>query len=821
MTLLRFAFRKILQQPLYALLAIGTLGIGIGAVATCFSAVNTMLFRPLPGAGDAERMIWISQTMADDKDAAEAPHIIGLNYADALEFKQRTRHLESVWLHTSLTVIVAGESAPLRFLGTRIDQAAFDAIRVQPTLGRNFIPADVVAGAEPVALFSDKAWQDRFGRDPGALDSVVEINGVPTRIVGIMPPGWRYPEYSDVWLPLSQDYLSDDNKVWSERGYFFFDAHANLAPGSTLSQATAELEHIAAELAAQYPETNDGIGVAVGSWRSTANRDALYFTLLLFGAGIAIFLISCANIANLQLARGSDRGPEIAVRLALGATRGRIFRQLAVENLVLGLLGSAAGIVIALWGMDGVMQSLNIDAPFWLRLDPDWRVLLFTAGAGVAASFIFGLAPAWRDSHADVTAGLKESSRTGMDQGLYGQRLRNGIVVAEIALALVLLVGAGLMTRSFLKLRAIDLGYESNSLLTFRVGFPVGYAQDEQEMAEFFATLPRRLEQLPEVEHAGAITQLPGTGSDLITAALVTPENAAAPTDALTTFEKVAHRAATAGYFSAVGVPLLAGRDFTDGDTAPDARELIVDSRFAAAAGLTPAEIIGRRILSDSPKARAWQPEGGVVVGVVGAIRDDHNQPDSYPTLYTSHRQAPPNFMSIALRTRGDPAALAATIGNEVLGVHAGMPIYDVLTGEQRVLQSIWQQYFFSRLFLCAGIIAVVLACIGIYGVMTFAVTMRRHEIGLRMALGAPASEVVGEVVRKGLHLVVLGLGSGFLAASALASLLAGNLYGITPHDPPTFVIVPALLAAVAIVACYLSSWRATRIDPMTAMRAD
>ncbi|WP_221032488.1 ABC transporter permease [Actomonas aquatica] len=816
--MLRRAFRKVLQQPFFTLLTVATLGIGIGAVATCFSSVNTLLFRPLPASPMSDRLVWLSQTSASPFDA-DVQRNLGFNYVDQHEVAQRAQTLSDIWVFTSLTVIVDDEQGPWRVLGTSISVHGFDALGVHPQLGRNLRASDMAADAPPVALISDEIWTSRFDRDPEILERSLELNGTLTRIVGVAPPQWRYPESSDVWLPLSPE--RDDTALsgFDQRGYFAFDAHGLLAPGVTMAEALTELSAIASDLAAEYPKTNDGVGLSVMSWRTEATRDARYFTLLLFAAGLVIFFIACANIANLQLARGSDRGPELAVRVALGATRWSLLRQLLLENMVLGMLGAIAGMVVGLWGVDWVRTSLETEHPFWLRFDPDWRVLTFTAGCGLVASFVFGLVPALRDSKPDVAAGLKESSRAGLDQGPFGQRLRNGIVIIEIALALVLLVGAGLLTRSFFKLIDVDPGYDAKQVLTFRAGFPKGYAADGNEAAHFFEELPRRLERLPEVEHAGAISHIPGTPISTVSAEL-----RADPADANATavkLERTLSRFTTAGYFETMRIPLVAGRDFAENQMGENDPVVIVDTAFAAAVGVAPADLLGRHVYAGKMAEAGLAMDGMKIIGVVGSIQHFLQQTDSIPTLYLPHLQEGANFMTVTVRTTGDPKQLADVIGNEVLAVHRGMPIYDVFTMEQVLLRSVWQPYFFSRLFLSAGIIAVLLACVGIYGVMTFNVSMRRHEIGLRMALGAPASEVVGDVVRRGLYLVVVGLGAGTIASVLLANLLSGTLHGITPHDLPTFLLVPVVLAAVALGACFLSSRRATHIDPMAAMRVE
>ena len=811
---LRYALRKLAQQPLFAILAIGTLGIGIGLVTTCFSAVNTLLFRPLPGVAESDRIVLLHETHTNPQTGE--PWVMGFNTLDAQSAVEGAPALEDIWLFTELTVIMEGERSPFRYLGANISTHAFEAMGVQPLLGRNFTADDDLPNAPAVALISHRAWQERFSARPEAVGSTLELNGVSTEIIGVMPPRWRYPSINDVWMPLN---AHTGEKMLGTRGGFYLNAHGKLAPGSTLVEAQDQLDRTARTLALAYPDTNTGVGFKVESWRSSGDREAIYFTVLLFAAGFAIFLIACANVANLQLSRGSARAPEIAVRLALGATRAQIFRQLLVENIVMGLLGAVAGALVSLWGVDLVLASSVVEHPFWFILDPDWRVFVFLTACGLLSSMIFGVLPAWRDSKPDLITAMKEGSRTGLDQGPYGMRLRSAIVVGEIALALVLLVGAGLMTRSFRALESIEPGYNAENVLTFRVGFPLGFESDHEEINRFYRELPRRLETLHDVSSAAAISKLPGTNG---AAGSVTFLPATGASGAPLKVEEVCFRNSTSNYFATLAIPLLAGRDFDESiDQADASKVAIVDTTYAQQVGLPPEALIGRQF--ELTGEDVTKTEGGnlTIIGVVGAIRHQHDDPRFFPTVYLPTSQITNNFLSVVMRTTVKPNLLEQSVRNEVLALNASMPIYSVLSLEQVILRSIWEQYFFSRMFLCIGLVAVLLACVGIYGVMTFSVTMRNQEIGLRMALGASANEVVRDVVRRGSHLVVFGLGAGFIAAFLLANLLSGFLHGVTPHDPPTFVTVPIILAVVALTACYLSSRRATRINPMTAMRAE
>ena len=809
MNSLRLALRQLANQPMYAALSIGTLAIGIGCVATSFSALNTLLLRPLPWGASEDRLLWVSQTKLDGSNQS-----LGFTLPDRDDVLSQTQTLESMWVMSELTVIADQDPQPLRYLGTVLNYDAFGHLGVQPVAGRLLQESDIAPGAPRVALLSETAWQQLFERAPEAIGAQVNLNNTPTTIVGIMPTGWRYPETSDVWFPITDDMAKVQ---MAGRGAFYFDAHALLKPGFSLTEARAELTEIAARLATAHPETNAELGMTATTWREHVNGDATYFTILLFGAGLIVFFIACLNVANLQLARGSARAPEFSVRIALGATRWHLFRQLLIENLAMGLLGAAGGAIAGLWGIDFVVRSLAIDHPFWLVLDPDWRVMSFVALCGLIASLIFGLSPALRDSRPDVIASLKESSRVGLDQGPYGANLRSALVIGEIALALVLLVGAGLMMRSFLALRAIDPGYEAENVLTFRVGYPASMSQDPDVVSQFFSDLPSRLQRLPEVESAGATTALPGQ-TGYIDWFQLAPNRTTGETGA--TLDRVAWRVVTPHYFDAMSIPVLHGRTFTSDDNAQTESVAIIDQSVADQLGLAPEALLGRH-LSESGELAKGSSHRATIIGVVGGIRHEHARPDNPGTVYLPHTQAPSNFMSVVVRTTGAPAKLADTVANEVLAVDPRLPVYHVLTLEQVVLRSIWLAHFFSRLFLTSGVIALLLACIGIYGVMTFNVTQRRHEIGLRMALGASARDVVRDVLRRGGELVVCGLAAGFLAAFALSSVLATSLYGVSPWDPPTFVLVPTLLASVALFACYLSSRRAVRIDPMVAMREE
>jgi putative ABC transport system permease protein len=620
----------------------------------------------------------------------------------------------------------------------------------------------------------------------------------------------------------------------AHRGYYWLEGRARLKPGVSLG-AQAEIDTIMAGLARDYPQTNQGVGARLRPLREEAIENTGHLTLLLFGAVMFVFLISCLNVANLLLARGAARAKEFALRLALGAGRGRLIRQLLAESLALGLVGGVGGLIVALWGNDAMLAAIPVEQPFWLRFDFDPRVFAFVLVLAVAGAVLFGLVPALRASQPDLVTELKEGGRTSdACCGPRSQQLRHALVIAEVAIALVLLVGAGLMMRSFLHLQHVERGYDPKGVLTFRTGFPpVMFEKDSDVPVRFFAELLPRLREIPGVVAAGVVNVLPGFDDNVGGYALEgRPEITAIDAVPLAYM-----RHADSGYFKVMQIPLVAGRSF---DEARDRRDsslvALVDEMFArrnfgsvqAALGqrLKPWVPAGQQTTTprDTKEGTAEQmpPKGWAeIVGVVGNIRHRADRETKWPTIYYAHRQELGNFLSVVVRTAGNPAALAESARNATLATNRGIPIYYVRTQEEVERRGFWPVRFFTELFTVFGLVALLLACIGIYGVMSYNVSLRTQELGLRMALGAQAGDVVRMVVQRGLQLVGLGLVAGLVAAFSLAHLLAGILHGVSPHDPPTFAAVPLLLAAVAVLACWLPSRRAVRIAPASALRAE
>ncbi|HEX8077705.1 MAG TPA: ABC transporter permease, partial [Chthoniobacterales bacterium] len=646
-----------------------------------------------------------------------------------------------------------------------------------------------------------------FGGDRGVVGKIIPINGKQVTVIGVMPKGWRFPEICDIWMPLQM------SEKEHPRGGFFLDCIGKVKKGVTIEQARAELEAITGRISAQYPDTNTGVGVHVTPFREENVRNFKKLTLLVMGAVLFVHLIACANVANLLLARGATRAKEIGIRLALGARRRQIVRQLLAESLVIGMVGCAVGLLFAVWGVDLMLTALPNEVPYWIRFDFDWRVFSFALGIGALSSVLFGLLPALQASHPRLVDSLKEGGRTGAG-GAKGQRMRNSLVVAEVALALVLLVGAGLMMRSFMHLQKTDIGADPSRTLTFRVGLPEAQFPDSEAAPRFFTQLIPKLANLPGVESAAATTSLPAAGNIGISAFVL--EGEAEPKQ-LQDARNMRQLMITPGYLQTARIPLIRGRDFTAADTKDAPRVVIIDED-GARAWFPNEDPIGHqlRLLDKAGEPPKWATIVGIVRPVVYE-RLTNRRP--IPAAYFPQEQLVSRFMSVMVRTKTDPAKFANLARTTVLAVNKDLPIYRVATMEEVLAQSFWDRKFFGTLFTVFAGMALFLASLGLYGVMAYSVRQRTQEIGVRMALGAQTGDVLRLVTGQGLRLIVTGLVIGFVSAFFLAQLLKGSLHGISAHDPPSFTLVPVVLFLVGLAACYLPARAAMRLDPMDALR--
>src|SRR3954470_15666704 len=549
---LRYASRMLVKTPGFTAIAVLAVALGIGASTTMFSAINALLLRPMPFIQDQERLVAISEFFArvPDQNAGTA-------FPDYLDWKKNVTTLDGVGAITEATFIITGGDKPERYLGGQISADAFSFLGVQPILGRLFRPEEDDLNAAPVALIGYHVWQEHFAGDKSVVGKTIPINGKQVTVIGVMPKGWRFPEICDIWIPLQIQ------EKENPRGNFFLDCIGKVKKGVSIEQARAELEAITARISAQHPDTNTGVGVHVTSFREENVANFKKLTLLVMGAVLFVHLIACANVANLLLARGATRAKEIGIRLALGASRPQIIRQLLAESLVLGMVGCAVGLLFAVWGVDLMLTALPNEVPYWIRFDFDWRIFSFALGLGAASSILFGLLPALQASHPQLVETLKEGGRTG-GGGAKGQRVRNSLVVAEVALALVLLVGAGLMMRSFMYLEKTDIGADPSRTLTFRVGLPEAQFPDNEAAPRFFEQLIPKLAALPGVESAGATTSLPALGNIGISLFILDGEP---EPKQLQDARKMRQLSVTPGYLQTAHITLLRGRDFNLTDT--------------------------------------------------------------------------------------------------------------------------------------------------------------------------------------------------------------------------------------------------------------
>jgi len=797
---LKFAVRSLLKRPAHTFIAIVTLAIGIGANSAIFSVVNALLIKPLPFP-EPERIVALW-----DKVPSRGVERNEVTVANYLDWRAQNRTFEQLGMYRWWSTNLTGADSPERVQGFQVTPNFLDIVNVKPILGRGFSAEEDQPGKDAVALLTYSLWQRRFGADPNIVNKTIETNGVIRTVIGVMPPEFNYPKGAEIYAP-----LTITPELARNRSNHSYLGIGRLKPGVSLPGARADLETIASQLEKQYPETNTGRGVVIYPILEDTVR--MYSTALwvMMAAVGFVLLIACANVANLMLARAAGRRREIALRVALGASRWRIVRQLLTESVLLGLLGGLLGILVGYWGVD-LIRTANPGeaarfAAGWSHLGINLPVLTFTLLLSVLSGVLFGLAPAWQLSKPDLNSSLKEGGR----QGATGShRLRGLLVVSEVALSLMLLISAGLLIRSFLQLVKTDPGFNSDSLLTMNLVLPAAKYKDEPQRAAFYSDLLRRVEALPGVELAAAVNHLPLGGSNSSTSFLI--EGLPDPPPGQETSGR--YRVCTPNYFKTMGIPVLKGRAFTDHDKAGSPPVIIVNETLARKYWPN-TDAIGKRMRYTGPlDQNPWMQ----VVGVVKDVKHEMNLPIT-EDFYVPHAQDAWQSMVLVAKTKVDPAAMAAPIRQQVWSLDKDQPVFDMHT--MREVQSIsLALYSFSSVMLSIfAVVALLLAAIGIYGVMFFAVTQRTQEIGIRMALGARTSDVLKLIVRHGMLLALIGAAAGLAGAFAMTRLLASLLFGVTPTDVWTFLLVTAGLLMVALAACFIPARRAAKVDPLVALR--
>ena len=798
----RYGLRSLGKKPGFTFTAIVALALGIGANTAIFSVINGVLLRSLDYTqADRVTMIW-------ERSAQQPEHQNVVSPANFLDWQKASRSFEKMAAVWDARLNFTGSGEPIEVQAQIVSAGFFPTLGVPPLIGRWFTEGEDRAGNNLVAILSHKLWQERFGGNAAVLGQKVTISGRIFTIIGVMPPGFHFlNEQVQVWRPIALDPAEDFRKTSGR----FLRCVGKLAPGVTLQQAQSELNVIARQLEQQYPIYNTGWGVSLVPIREQIVGDVRPTLFVLLAAVAFVLLIACANVANLLLARAASRQRELALRAALGATRNRLLRQLLTESVLLALCGGIVGIALAYWGVELLKAFGPDNIPRLREISIDPRVLLFTFAISLFTGIAFGLVPALQASRADVNDALKEGGR-----GSTGGRslLRNVFVVAEVSLALVLLIGAGLMIRSFMRLQQVKTGFESDRVLTMRVQLPGAKYKDDQQRLAFFRQAQERIAALPGVKTIGSINFLPLSGMASNTAFNVVGRPEAPPGQEPGTEVRVIN----GDYFGAMAIPLLKGRLFDERD-GPNSRVTIINETMARKY-FPNEDPIGKQLAISWAPPEPGQPKPlDEIIGVVGDTRETSLDRDPNSAIYWPLARESYQFMTFIIRGAIDPTQLVASVQREIRAIDPDQPVADVRTLDQVVAKSIARPRFDMMLLGIFAAVALVLASVGLYGVMNYSATQRTQEIGIRMALGAKPGDILRLVVGHGMKLTVAGIVIGVIASLALTRVMTNLLFGVTATDLPTFLGVSALLTAVALLANYIPARRATRVNPVTALR--
>src|SRR5436190_6096524 len=799
----RYGLRMLLKNPGFTTIAVLALALGIGANSAIFTVVNTLLLRPLPYKNPSQLVvIWENAThLGFPKNTPSA--------ANFLDWQKQNTLFDGMAAFAERSFNLTGVGEPERLEGRRVSANLFDLLGVRPILGRNFVPDEDKPGTK-VAVLSERLWRRRFGSDPGVIGRALALNAESYTVIGVLPNSVRLPSFGNwrdqIWVPLA--FSAEDA---ASRGNHYLEVIGRMKPGVTLEQARAEMATVMARLAQQYPEDNTRIGTVVNPLHEEIVGDMKPALLVLLGAVAFVLLIACANVANLLLARAAARHKEIALRLALGADRARLTKQLLVESVMLSLLGGAVGLAFAYAGLQVLTRFIPPDVAHAEGIAIDARVLGFTLLIAIVTGLIFGLAPASQAKHFNLNDTLKEGGRDA-GAGPRGKRLRSTLVIAEVAVSFILLIGAGLLINSFMHLRNLDPGFRADHMLALNVDLSEVKYPDTARRTAFFDEVLRRVQALPGVRSVAVAGNLPFTynGDSMPIGAEGIPDP---PPDQR---PDVIFRAIGPGYFSTMGIPLVSGRDFNDQDTL-DTTLTVVVSEKTARHYWPNADPIGKRIRNGSTTSDApWR----TVIGVVKDVRQNDFIAEPKMQMYFTYRQLRslmPN--ALIVRTAVDPLSLATSVRNAIWAVDKDQSVANINSMEHIVAGAVARQRFSMLLLAIFAGVALVLAAVGIYGVMSYSVAQRTHEIGIRMALGAQRSDVLKMTVKQGLRLVGFGLLIGLVVAFVLTRVMTSLLFGISATDPITFVTISLVLLAVAMLASYIPSVRAMRVDPMVALR--
>ncbi len=784
----RYAIRMLFKKPGFTTVVLITLALGIGANTAIFSVVNGVLIQPLPFK-EPDGLVAVRE--ANPKFSNEP---IGASFPNFTDWKEQNQVFEHMAAFRVQYFTLIGEDEPLRVTGQCVSSAFFPMLRAEPVLGRTFLPEEEKPGHRKVVVLSHGFWQRRFGGDPAVLARTLTLDGSPFTVVGVMPAGFRFLKDADLWTPLDVPAA-----LQQMRGARFLQVVARLKPEMSLEQARAGMGTLAQQLESEYSQSNSGWGVSLVSLRDKLVGNVRLGLLVLLAAVGFVLLIACANVANLMLTRGATRQKEIAIRVALGAGRRRVIQQLLTESTLLGLLGGGLGLLLALWGIDALRALSPSNLPRIEEIRIDGRVLGFTLIVSLFTGLLFGLAPARQATRIDLQETLKE----GGGSSIRSRRLLRGLlVISEIALSLILLVGAGLLGRSFLTLLSVDPGFRTENLLTMEISLPQYKYRQAHQRTEFFQQLLERAESLPGVRSVALTTILPLSGSESKNSfGIEGRENADANWASL--------RLISPDYFRTMAIPLRNGRTFETRD-AKDPPDAVIINETLARRFWPDEDPVGKRIL--------FGDSGPIIVGVVGNIKHAGLEAEYEPEMYVPFPEQSSQLVLVA-RADSEAIALAGPLRALVHSIDKDQPVENFSTMEEVVSRSVAQPRFLAILLGVFATLALALAAVGVYGVMAFSVTQRTHEVGIRMALGAQPSDILRLVVVEGMSLALIGVAAGLLGSFAVTRLMSSLLYRVSAADPITFIVISLLLTGVALGASFIPARRALKVDPMVALR--
>jgi putative ABC transport system permease protein len=804
---LRHAARRLVRDRRFTLAAVAALALGIGATSAVFTLLNAVILRSLPFA-EPERIMWLGTRDAKGGE-------FGVSEPDFEDWRRATRTFSGIALMQMGAInFSADQRAPDQYDAVYISSNGFSLIGSQPAIGRGFSAEDDRPGAAAVVLLSHNVWQSRYGGDRSVVGRAISANAEPATIVGVMPPGMQFPFTTEVWLPASQRPTAQTR---GREGRLLM-AYGRLADGMTIEQARTEMTGIAGHLATQFPDTNKGITAVVTPFAEQAIGSqirVLFWSLM--GAVAFVLLIACANVANLLLARASGRSREMAVRISIGATRWRLIRQLLVESVLLAFVSGVAGLGLAYAGIRWFDANLqDVGRPYWMVFTMDATVVAFFAAVCLATGIVFGLAPALYVSRTSVSEVMKDGGRSG-SAGMRAGRWTTGLIVAELTLTLVLLSGAGLMIRSFLNLYRMDIGIDTSRLVAMQLIFPVRTYSSLESRALFLQRLEERLNGISTIEGVGSTNYLPSSGASLRRFEIDGRPEMTGEQRPLVGMVAVGSR-----YFDALGARILRGRAFTATDGEPGREAMIINQRLAEM-HFRGEDPIGKRIrlINDGNIPGAPKFYEATVVGVAPTIRQRFMELEPDPVVYITHAQNALMAMSanLIVRARSNPVAVTALLRQEISAMDPDVPVTNIRTMDEILARNRWPQRVFGTMFLVFAVIAIVLAAVGLYSVTAYSVSQRTQEIGIRMALGAEGKQVRWLILRRGIIQVSVGLTLGLAAALGTGRLLQGMLVGTGPADVLTLVSISVVLVMVAVMACFWPARRATRLDPVKALR--